>query len=224
MIAGTRRGVLLVRHGQASFGEADYDRLSDLGAAQARALGAHLRALGIAPARVLHGRLKRQKGTAEGVFDGLAAPMPAAEIHPGLDEYEPGPILNAFRAATGAAAPPRGDRKEHFRQLSAALLAWQRGEIAGDEPWEDFSARVAASVHAACAPTEGPVLVATSGGVIGEALRQALDAPPATWVKLHMQVKNAGFSLLMPGREGLSVASFNETPHLDMTPDMVSYS
>ena len=39
-----------------------------------------------------------------------------------------------------------------------------------------------------------------------------------------MQVKNAGYSRLIAGRQGLSVASFNETPHLDGRDGAVTYS
>jgi broad specificity phosphatase PhoE len=42
--------ILLVRHGQASFGGADYDVLSPSGERQARRLGAALAARGVQPA------------------------------------------------------------------------------------------------------------------------------------------------------------------------------
>ena len=41
--------ILLVRHGQASLGAADYDQLSDLGEEQSRILGAALATQGIRP-------------------------------------------------------------------------------------------------------------------------------------------------------------------------------
>ena len=39
--------LVLIRHGQASYGQADYDRLSPTGEQQARVLGPHLAALGL---------------------------------------------------------------------------------------------------------------------------------------------------------------------------------
>jgi broad specificity phosphatase PhoE len=59
--------LLLIRHGQASYGEADYDRLSARGVAQAEALGAYLKTLRLDA--VFHGPLRRQRETAE--FAGL---------------------------------------------------------------------------------------------------------------------------------------------------------
>jgi broad specificity phosphatase PhoE len=52
----------LVRHGQASFGAADYDRLSDRGEAQARALG--VRWAAEPPAAIYTGPMRRQRDTA----------------------------------------------------------------------------------------------------------------------------------------------------------------
>ena len=49
----------LVRHGQASFGAADYDQLSELGTRQCRALGEWFAARGIGFEAVLRGTLCR---------------------------------------------------------------------------------------------------------------------------------------------------------------------
>ena len=55
--------VLLVRHGQASWGAADYDVLSPLGERQATATGEFLAQL--RPDAVVHGLMQRQRRTAE---------------------------------------------------------------------------------------------------------------------------------------------------------------
>ena len=56
--------LVLMRHGQASFGAARYDALSELGQAQARATGLWMRNQGIHPNAVLHGPRQRQADTA----------------------------------------------------------------------------------------------------------------------------------------------------------------
>ena len=63
--------LLLVRHGQASFGAEDYDALSGLGAEQARVLGKSLAERGFRPGLVLRGTLRRQEGTVAGLLAGL---------------------------------------------------------------------------------------------------------------------------------------------------------
>ena len=52
--------LLLIRHGQASFGASDYDRLSPLGQRQSRLLGEYFRRIGYTPAAWYCGSLRRQ--------------------------------------------------------------------------------------------------------------------------------------------------------------------
>ena len=69
----------LVRHGQASFGTDDYDRLSDLGKEQSRITGRFLAAQGIEPDRIVHGEMLRQRQTAEGLLEGMGLSMDAQD-------------------------------------------------------------------------------------------------------------------------------------------------
>ena len=57
--------VLLVRHGQASFGAENYDALSPLGFEQSRMLGEALGARGIGADLIVHGTMRRHRETAE---------------------------------------------------------------------------------------------------------------------------------------------------------------
>ena len=61
--------VLLVRHGQASWGSDDYDVLSDLGERQSRMLGEALAARGVVPDLVVRGAMRRHRQTAESERD-----------------------------------------------------------------------------------------------------------------------------------------------------------
>lgn len=215
--------IYLIRHGQASFGAANYDALSDHGRQQARWLGAHFARLGIRPARVISGSLSRQIDTAQEIRAGMGAEdWPAPEVHPGLDEYDA--ELMAANWWGDRPRPDHDDRKGHFRGLMQALAAWQKDEVEAAETWASFEARTRAALEDAKRQADGPVFVSTSGGVIGEIMRKALDAPAPTWIKVHMQVRNGGYSRLIAGRSGISMASFNETPHLDARPGAVTYS
>ena len=84
--------VFLVRHGQASFGAADYDVLSDLGRRQAGIVAASLAERGYHPARLLSGTLRRQRETAA-PFAALATPALAIEEEPRWDEFDPDDVL-----------------------------------------------------------------------------------------------------------------------------------
>ena len=82
--------LVLVRHGQASFFSDDYDRLSEMGERQSRALAEYWLKSGVAFDEVYTGTLVRQKRTAEVVGDAFrdaGQPWPVHEVLPGLDEY-----------------------------------------------------------------------------------------------------------------------------------------
>ncbi|MGD9530989.1 MAG: histidine phosphatase family protein, partial [Pseudonocardia sp.] len=55
--------VALVRHGQASFGAADYDELSPLGRRQAQVVGEELARRGLREPLLVRGTLRRQRDT-----------------------------------------------------------------------------------------------------------------------------------------------------------------
>ena len=57
--------VLLVRHGQASFGAEDYDVLSDTGREQSQVVGVELGRRGLRSPVAVCGSLRRQKDTAD---------------------------------------------------------------------------------------------------------------------------------------------------------------
>ena len=81
----------LIRHGQASFGSADYDELSTLGRRQARLLGDHFLKAGIRFDACWSGTLRRQRQTADAIGTccrqaGIEMPPPA-QTH-ALNEYD----------------------------------------------------------------------------------------------------------------------------------------
>src|SRR5438874_7882519 len=78
--------LLLVRHGQASLGTADYDRLSDVGRRQAQVTGARLARTDLAVDRVVSGALTPQRDTAEPGLAALGWPASPPPIDERLDE------------------------------------------------------------------------------------------------------------------------------------------
>ena len=132
----------LIRHGQASFGADNYDKLSAIGHEQSEVLGAWFAAEGIFPDLVAHGSLTRQKETLAGILKGMAREM-TPEEHPGLDEFDFGKLLKAKYAAGGEPDGMMTDHKSHFRTLRTTVAEWQRDEIPNPpEMWGAFTARV----------------------------------------------------------------------------------
>ena len=65
--------LMLVRHGQASFGSEDYDVLSSRGVRQSRKVAEALSGYGISPSNLIHGGMRRQRETAEQMLTGAPA-------------------------------------------------------------------------------------------------------------------------------------------------------
>ncbi|MDB6000653.1 MAG: histidine phosphatase family protein, partial [Rhizobacter sp.] len=89
----------IIRHGQASFGADDYDKLSATGARQSDLLGRWLAACGFIPARVALGSLLRQRETADHCLAALSAEGTAQRVTTrvtikALDEYDNEEILH----------------------------------------------------------------------------------------------------------------------------------
>ena len=75
--------LILIRHAQASFGQENYDNLSELGHDQAALLGSLFDKLNIAPDRVVIGTQKRHQQTLENFH--LKCQV---DKHPGWNEYD----------------------------------------------------------------------------------------------------------------------------------------
>ena len=208
--------IVLVRHAQASFGAADYDRLSALGHRQAEALGRALAGTEVGAAFV--GRQRRHRETWEGMAAGLGLDL-EPRVHPGLDEFDFAGLLDAAGRREAATA----DRATHFRALRDAVLAWQRGEV--DEPpesWDAFAARVAEARDALAAAA--PAIAVSSGGAIAQMVAMTVRAPPDRMVELQLQMRNCAVSRLIAGRRDVHLHSFNEGSRAPSEADLVSYA
>ena len=208
----------LVRHGQASLGADDYDRLSRVGEQQSVWLGEYFAQRDIAFDRVIAGTLRRHAQTLDAVWRGLGAPPVECEIHPGLDEYD----FHALFRALGdehAALSERATRspRDFFKALREVLQLWMEGALDGRVPetWHAFQQRVAAARAAIQQGSGQRVLVVSSGGVIAAMTQQVLQAPAAAAIALNMQIRNSSVSHYFFNRDALHLASFNGIGHLD---------
>lgn len=213
--------LLVVRHGQASFGADNYDKLSDIGHEQSRLAGDALRQAGWVPDRLVTGTLERQKETLASMgFD------QAPETHSGLNEYDFHDLLQVrFNGQVPDAV--RGERKTHFRTLRETIFEWQDGGLHGaKESWTDFENRVAAGRDFATNTDARRVLVVSSGGPIGQLVASALSAPKAQMMTLNLQVKNTSMTRFIFSKSVFFLHEFNATPHLAPADraDLLTYS
>ncbi len=218
----------LVRHGQASFGTDDYDRLSPLGIQQCRALGEWMSRRGLGFDTVIRGSLRRHVQSLEAIAAQLPD-LPAAIEWPGLNEYNSEALVQSV--AVEPLPPPGQDpaaARQHFRLLRDGLRRWMAGETAPDgmPSWQAFSEGVASALKLASEQSEGHVLLVSSGGPISTAIGQVLGLPSTGVIELNLRLRNSALSEMVISRGRLALLSFNTLPHLDAAErhDWVTYA
>lgn len=228
--------LLLIRHGQASLGAADYDVLSPLGVEQSQQLGCHLAGMLDPPLTIYAGPRRRQRDTATHLAAAARArgvDFPDPVELPDFDEYpalalmkdalpdlcaaDPG--LQALADAWLAAPPGSPDNRRAFeRVFQAAMRLWHDGRASHPavEPFAAFIARIERGVRQIVDghPRGSTVLVATSAGPVGAAVRLALGLSPWAALTTSFVVHNASITefAFRPGE--LQLRSFNALPHL----------
>src|SRR3954469_15102111 len=119
--------VYLVRHGQASFGAADYDVLSEAGRRQASVLGAELARRRVVPDRVVTGSMVRQRDTAALALE-AAGLGTVPEVDERWNEYDHAALLAHHRAehrrALALGVVTDGRARTVQRALDGALAEW----------------------------------------------------------------------------------------------------
>ncbi len=222
--------VLLVRHGQASFGTDDYDVLSETGWEQSRLLGRWLAERKVVPDLLLRGDMRRHRETAEGMVSG-AGWAGESRADPGWNEFDHlGVVAALYRS--GAKLPPgqeaQGelDRRSFQQVFERATERWIGGGFDADYPesWTAFVDRVRGALDRACAAagSGGTVAVVSSGGPIAAACAALVDPTgedPATyarlWSRFNTVTVNSSVTRVVVGSTGARLLTFNEHAHLE---------
>jgi broad specificity phosphatase PhoE len=218
--------ILLVRHGQASFGAADYDNLSPTGHEQSRVLGAALAARGITADVVVAGEMKRHVQTAAAVLDGSGWTA-GVDLDAGWNEFDHLQVLAVHDQPTTVEG--ESEKVAFQRWFTDATLRWTSGEHDGlyDESFAVFTSRVEAALTRLvdALPRKGTAVVLTSGGPIAWAAASLLasdgSARTDLWLTLNPVSINTGVSTVVCGASGTTLVSFNAHDHL--SPDLLTY-
>jgi len=212
--------VLLVRHGQASFGSDDYDVLSEVGHRQAAVVAASLAERGYAPTRLISGTLRRQRDTAAAFLTG-GAPRP--EIEPRWDEFDPEDVLHHHGdAAVRLQGHTQGEtltNRAFQAALEPALAQWvaDADRSPTRQTWPQFSTAGTAALRdlAAQLSSGETAVIVTSGGTISALLCNLWNAPAHLFPALNRVLVNASVTKLAVGSTGTNVISFNDHSHLE---------
>ncbi len=217
--------LLLIRHGQASFGAADYDQLSSVGEQQSRRLGQWLRDSAAAPALIASGTLRRHTQTLQQCVE--AAGTDAARLSlPGLDELDHVELLKRHRpdlashTALGSELARSDDPPRAFQKIFVGAVArWTGGAHDGDyqRTWPQFRAQVLGALQALAeraAADDGDIWAFTSGGPIAVIVTELLGVPVQRTFALSWPLVNTGLTRVRAGPRQHQLITYNAWPHL----------
>jgi broad specificity phosphatase PhoE len=217
----------LVRHGQASFGAADYDNLSALGHRQSQRLGEYFAQKGVQFEAVLMGTLRRHAQTWEGIAKGAALThTPLA--WPGLNEYDSEAVIGAIHPLPLQKPDTPEVYRHHFRLLRDGLTQWMNGVVSpkGMPSYTEFAHGVSSALDHVRQHHTGNVLIVSSGGPISTAVGHVLRTTPETTIELNLRIRNSSISTFAFTPKRHMLETFNTLPHLDSAEhaDWVTYS
>ena len=219
--------LLLVRHGQASWGSEDYDVLSGTGWEQSRLLGASLQARGIVPDVVVTGGMRRHRETAEACLGAMGGFDGEVGTDVGWEEFDHLAMLAAHPAPFEGREPTKEEFQAWFEE---ATDRWTAGEHDPEyaESFVAFTARVDAALRrTAELAGSGTALVFSSGGPVAWATASLLAGETAVagtlWRRLNPVCVNSGVTRVVSGRRGLTLVTFNGHAHLDGVPGALTY-
>ena len=223
--------IYFIRHGQASFGADNYDRLSPLGVRQAQCLAKHLAKTDKLFDAVYYGEMERQQNTAREFINhysskGLAVLAPV--VSKAFNEYDsfavwhaliPEMLADESSIAKDLDKLP-GDQKAFQRVFAPLMTRWITGKYnAGGIPrWEDFTRRVRRGIEG-LADRHGSdkrLVVFTSGGPISVAVQIALGLSDKKALEISWQLLNASITRIKYNSHGMMLAGFNEVAHLEL--------
>lgn len=231
--------LLLVRHGQASFGARNYDALSSLGGRQSRALGESLAGRALVPDLVVRGNMRRHTGTVDGILEGAGA-SPEVRVDDGWDEFDFQHVVEVHKPMYRNRTLMKADLARTLRPMQAfqevfeaATDRWSSGEHDEDyqESFPAFRERVADGLERAAelAREHKTVMVVSSGGPIAMAAALLTAGPlegtrlATLWSALNRVSVNTGVTKLIAGRRGLSLSTYNEHTHVETDPRLLTY-
>ena len=221
--------LVFVRHGQASFGAASYDALSERGFEQVRELAKHWLETGESFQAIYSGTLQRQRETATELAS-VVKDQVSPQRMDSLNEYHGDPLIHIYlrdhaerEGVTIPDAWPIKDNKIFQSVLEAASDRWIRDELEPQncdkrfEYWGDFKRRVFGAVDQIMAANTGgrKVLVSTSGGVIATALQRVLGFSDQQAIATNWMVHNSSITRVRYGGGRVSLLQFNSMPHLE---------
>lgn len=212
--------ITLVRHGQASAGTDNYDRLSSLGQKQSQLLGDWWKTVGTAPEAVFAGTLERQQHTASLTLEHADLTHLTVNTVPELNEYNHNDIDKLFGEGFSSDSgldltlKDYHDIMDRWRKAPAEKL----NEV---ESWDDFMSRGMSALQQAhdAINGEGHAVMFTSGGIIATLLANVQEHPFHVTIDNIWYIRNSSISTVQFDGKKAQLLDFNQVPHLESHSD-----
>ena len=219
--------LLIIRHGQASFGADNYDQLSALGQHQADLTGDFLSQSGVQLSAAFSGDLSRQRETGQRILAQLED-APSLVIDPRFNEVQTDeqvavmtPLLCEQDARFAALmADMNKDSKSFQKIIETVFNYWvsPNCQVAGIQSWQEYSQGVVSAFEAARASAESGSTSAifTSGGTIATLVGHVLSLTADRVYEFYEPVFNCSITRLIFNSHKCSLSTFNDVSHLQL--------
>jgi broad specificity phosphatase PhoE len=219
--------IYLIRHGQASFGAEDYDKLSELGQRQAGVAGEYLRDHGIELDAAYSGDLLRQRETARLALAGQPAEVPH-QVDPRFNEIDNDEQLRYLLPEVVKADPAlrelvdRGlsSSKDYQKVIDAVFNYWVSPQCKETriQSWADYSGQVSDALQELMATQgSGKTLgIFTSGGTIATMVAQVLGLSGEQTYQFYEPIFNCSVTQIFYNGRKTSLSYFNDRSWLQL--------
>lgn len=223
--------IYLVRHGQASYLQENYDQLSELGFKQSTILGEAMQSRNLSFSRQVSGTLHRHFQTAERCLKVLEA-RTSLEQDPRWNEYDHMELLQKHNSnfssfeAVGSFIREQSDSLKALQQiLNNSLVDWMDDRHNYFQSWVEFKQGVVAALTdlAGQLSQDEKAVVFSSGGPISAVLIHLLELKDDKFIDLQGRLINTSITKVIVGKRGLSLGSYNEYSHLEHDPNLITF-
>jgi broad specificity phosphatase PhoE len=219
--------IYLFRHGQASFGSDDYDRLSPLGERQAALLGHYLHDSGIILDAAFSGDLLRQRQTARLAIASQPGEVPH-QIEPRFNEIDNDQQLKYLLPEVMKTNPALrklvdgglSSSKDYQKVIDAVFNHWVSPQCSEPriQSWADYSGGVRAALQELMASQgSGKTLgIFTSGGTIATMVAQVLGLSGEQTYQFYEPIFNCSVTQIFYSGSKTSLSYFNDRSWLQL--------
>ena len=217
--------IYVVRHGQASFGAENYDKLSELGCRQAQVVGEYFRDTGVQFDAVYSGDLSRQRETARLALASQPADV-AHHIDPRFNEIQNDeqiqlltPVVTERNPAIKALIEKGlSESKDYQKVIEAVFNYWVSPDCDDSriQSWADYSGGVHQALDDVMREQGGgkTIGIFTSGGTLATLVAHVLGLGPDQTYQLYEPAMNCAVTQLFYNRNKVSLSYFNDCSFL----------